>query len=191
MENVQKRLTTIVWYAAPLTLSSAFAWKSRIRSLRRINPTGAGYVSFDPARPANSLTTISTGDVLTLDATGIVAGTPGTYFDVDNGTAPSGQQATDDTMVLSIPAGPARVVAYPAHRLGTPAALLLAAGSVGTTELSLNGGPYLSVADASAAIAALPASTFTELGPGYTLQARVTLATATTSTNQNQILFNY
>ncbi len=191
MIQIDKRLTSFVWNAAPLDLRGTYAWKSRIRSLRRINPAGAGYVSFDPARPANSLTTISTGDVLTLDALGIVAGTPSSYFDVDNGTAPGGQQATDDTMVLAIPAGPARVVAYPIHRLGAPASLVLAASSVGTTELSINGGSYQSVAAASAAINALPANTFTETGPGYTIQARVTLATATATDSQNQIRFNY
>nr|GFD29459.1 hypothetical protein [Tanacetum cinerariifolium] len=86
---VSKKLTTSIWYGPPLVLAGNYAWKNRILILRAVNLAGAGFRSFDPARPGNSLTTLETGMGFTLDAKGIVANDPSTFFSIDNGEAPA------------------------------------------------------------------------------------------------------
>jgi hypothetical protein len=174
MLQIGKRLTPFVWYAAPLDLTTAFSWKSRIGILRRINPAGAGYVSFDPKRPANSLTLLNTGDSLTLDATGILSNDPATFFPVDNGNVPL-PSPVPDTMQFIVPVGAPQVVTYMALRVGKPVSILaLQSSSAADVHFSINGGVYVDYTAASAQIAALPASTFQSYGAGYTIQAQLT-----------------
>lgn len=173
MKTVDKRLTTIVWYAAALSLSSAFAWKSRIKVLRKINPAGAGYLSFDPSRPGNSLTDIATGDVLTLDATGIVASDAATFFDVDNGEPPTSRDVRS-TMRFEAAAGPATVRTY-ARQLFSKRVSPTYETGMDVAKFSVNGGPYVDYYTATQQAEALPASDFAALGPGMTLQPQLTL----------------
>lgn len=187
MIQISKRLVPFVWYAAPLNLTTNFAWKGRIKILRRINPAGAGYVSFDPTRPANSLTVLNTGDSLTLDATGVVASDPDTFFFLDNGNLPL-PLPFPDTMILTVPSGPAgRTLDFVAQRVGKPVFVQAESSSAASQALfSVNGGPYLSDYDASIAIEALPAGTFSSSGPGCTLQPRIRTLTDSSSDEERR-----
>jgi hypothetical protein len=94
--TVNTRLNRFVWYAAGLAVS-ALPWKGNIRNLRKINAAGTGEVSYDPSKTVNALTTINTGDILTLDSLT-------TGYTIDNGAPANNSSGTKIMPVLEGPA---------------------------------------------------------------------------------------
>jgi hypothetical protein len=95
--TVNTRLNRFVWYAAGIAVS-ALPWKGNIRNLRKINTAGTGEVSYDPSKSVNALTTINTGDILTLDSLT-------TGYTIDNGAPANTSSGTRLLPTFSGPAG--------------------------------------------------------------------------------------
>jgi len=94
---VTGRLSRFVWYAGS-TAVSALTWKGNIRVLRKLKDDGSGEISYDPSKTVNALTTINTGDILTVDSLT-------TGYTIDNGAPPNTSSGTKVMPVLTGPAG--------------------------------------------------------------------------------------
>jgi hypothetical protein len=133
--TVNGKLNRFLWYAASVPVSS-LSWKGNIRTLRKIKPDQSGEISYDPSKSVNALTTINTGDILTLDSLT-------TGYTIDNG-APA--NTTSGTKILPPLVGPAgetitefeEMVAF--DQTVTPSVAW--ASGAGTVEYSIDEGAH-------------------------------------------------
>ncbi|GAA4391957.1 hypothetical protein [Hymenobacter koreensis] len=166
MIQISKKFTRFTWYGPNLVIAGSGvtppAWASRVNFLRGINDAGTGPVSYKFGRAVNSLGTaarpIKTGEILELDALNIVAGSPGSFFEVDNGEAPTA--AAPETIVTRVPAGgvptPASHCVAGRFTLSEP----LFTQGAGTVTYRLGSGAYTTL---SAFLAQVAARTDAEL----------------------------
>jgi hypothetical protein len=133
MLTITKRLTRFIWYAASSTIST-LPWRTNARTIRIIRPDGNGLLSYDPTKSVNSLSTLTTGDILEVDSLT-------TSYDIDNGTAPTASSGNKALPVFSGPAGEALTAfaeTYYFDQNATPSVTF--SQGAGTVELSYDDG---------------------------------------------------
>lgn len=156
MITITKRLTRFVWYAAPLDLTTAYAWKGNVNRLSKISTAGTGISTNNGTNGFNSYPSLATGDVVELDAKSIPTG----GFPIDNGSADEGAAPllpAPKQYTLEVPLGGELVTVLDDYVvLDFRAQLDVSDVSAGSTvEVSVNDGEFGTVDAANTALLAL------------------------------------
>lgn len=163
MIQITKRLTQLVWYG-PTAAINTLPWRLSTALIRAINAGGTGFVSYNPALSLNSLSNITTGQIIEVDALPAAFADPG--FAIDNGTPPNSAGAGSVQLVATFPAGKTSAVPMP----------VLFAAEPGTYDLDA-ANPVVGVTNLSYAKAGVAVNLPVTLAAGEVLVATATAAT--------------
>lgn len=110
MVQITKRITQFVWYGSTTSLNSV-AWRTSVQLVSTVNAAGTGRSTYDPTVALNSLTSVSSGQIIEVVA--LAASYAGAGFAIDNGVAPTSTGTSAVRLVATFPANSTSAVAMP------------------------------------------------------------------------------